>query len=285
MIMHDKEASIEKLVEYADSEWPHIYFFKDDIKCSDGCVDSNGLISGNYLEEVGLDETILESENAELELCKYLLKNDYELFFSLGRIEDMSEYGGNKGSYLINDEIEIIIDLEGLFRKPKIFKTKNNVEFFNMWDKKYLDEKTYRICPGDCKSCFYCLDDEADYVIAFPKTDEDKYDPDILPDGLQGVLTSNMLFQKVEFMKEHCDIIEKIDDEFLGYEMGAYGVFIKQIEGKNLMDYGYVNEALGPVGPALDFYKLDEIECEDEVKKTFINLIDDADIYLKEVLL
>ena len=218
-----------------------------------------------------------------MELCKYLLKNDYELFFSLGRIEDMSEYGGNKGSYLINDEIEIIIDLEGLFRKPKIFKTKNNVEFFNMWDKKYLDEKTYRICHGDCKSCFYCLDDEADYVIAFPKTDGDKYDPDILPDGLQGILTSNMLFQKVEFMKKHCDIIEKIDDEFLGYEMGAYGVFIKQIGGKNLMDYGYVNEALGPVGPALDFYKLDEIEGEDEVKKTFINLIDDADIYLKEV--
>ena len=45
------------------------------------------------------------------------------------------------------------------------------------------------------------------------------------------------------------------------------------------MDYGYVNEALGPLGPALDFYKLDEIEGKDEVKKTFIKLIDDADIY------
>ena len=279
MIMNSKEVSIEKLVTYANAEWPHIYFFKNDTKGSDGCVDNGGLISGNYLNDVGLDQSILGNENAELEICKYLLENDYKLFFSLGMIEDMSEYGQELGNYLINEKIEINIDIEKLFRKPKVFNAKNKVEFFNEWDNKYLNQKTYRICPNQCRSCFYCLDEEFKYIIAFPKTNSDEYNHDILPDGLYRRLDIPRLNHSVEFMKKHQDIYKKVEDEFRGYETGAYGVFVNQINGKNLIDYGYVNEALGPLGPALDFYKLDEIEGEDEVKKTFIKLIDDADIY------
>jgi len=278
--MYGKVVDIEKLARYAGSEWPNIYFLEDDTKGLDGCVDCGGLIDGEYLDEVGLDESVLGKENPVLEICRYLLENAYSLFVSLGEIESMEEFG-ETGKYYIGDE-KVEIDVEELFRKPKVFKTDNKVEFFTEWDVKYLDESKYRICSNDCRHCFYCLDEEFEYTIAFPATEDKKFNRNLITPEIRRAMEMAKIKHGIDFMEDNFDVVMAAENEFRGYTSGFYGVFVKNIDGKNLMDYGYLSEVGGPVcfvGPSLDFYHLDDIESDDDIKKTFIKLIDGEDIY------
>ena len=113
--MYEKEVDLKKLSKFASNESPNIHYFKNEDRIK-GYVDADGLIKGNDLEKLEIDDSILNTENPIEELCKYLLDNDYELFFNLGIVEDLSEYNiTDKGKFEINYLLNVKIDAENDF--------------------------------------------------------------------------------------------------------------------------------------------------------------------------
>ena len=305
--MYDKKVNLEKLCEYADFEYPHIFVIsKKDDHTPDGCIDGfDGLLKEKYFGNYGLNESlILNNEKPTLKACEELLKNDYQLFFNLGMIEHMGDWGDDKGKYYIDETIEISLDFEKLFKKYKIFESSKKVIITDTWDDKYLDNSKYKICLDKCDNCSYCHDDELESEIVFFWNDEEFILHDLIDSRIYRQIDLNVIQDRIGLMERLVpsmksgnlkDIMDSEDDlsaleflhqkdeEFKGYTSGYYGVYVQKENNKYLCDYGYCSEEAGVVcfvGPDFTFYHLDEIETNDEVKKTFVQLLDDGDFYI-----
>ena len=129
--MNKKQISLEKIIgNLGENIFPNIEYFMDETNRNpDGNVDGSndelykGLVHGEGLDELDIDESILSSENPVLELCKIILDKNGTLFFKLGLIyyegnemaiddewievdeyEDIPYSNGGYGIYLTKDD-------------------------------------------------------------------------------------------------------------------------------------------------------------------------------------
>ena len=90
--MDKRQINLEKVIgNLGENIFPNIEYFMNGTSGEpDGSVDGSnnelykGLVHGEGLDELCIDESILESENPILELCKIILEKDGKLFFKLG---------------------------------------------------------------------------------------------------------------------------------------------------------------------------------------------------------
>lgn len=115
--MSDKKINLKKvIVNLGENFFPNIHYFMNGFENGhDGSVDGSndnlykGLIHGEGLDELGIDQSILESEKPILELCKIILEKGGVLFFGLGLVY----YEGGE-ELILDEEYSIIMDEESL---------------------------------------------------------------------------------------------------------------------------------------------------------------------------
>lgn len=163
--MSDKKINLEKVIDnLGENIFPQIEYFMNGTQGrSDGNVDGSddglykGLVRGEGLEELGIDEAVLESENPILKLCKIILEKDGTLFFKLGLIyyEGGSELAIDDEYFEVDEYEEIGYSLGGY----GIYLTKDG------WSHGY-----YTHCLSHCflppEEKFYPLDNDEDDWIA-----------------------------------------------------------------------------------------------------------------------
>ena len=109
--MSDKKINLEKVISnLGENHFPNIEYFMNETSFEpDGSVDGSndelykGLIHGEGLDGLNIDESILKCDDPILELCKIILDKNGTLFFKLGLIY-------YEGSELVIDDDEIEID-------------------------------------------------------------------------------------------------------------------------------------------------------------------------------
>lgn len=165
--MADKKINLEKVIcNLGENFFPNIHYFMNGFhKGSDGSVDGSndklykGLVHGEGLDELSIDESVLESEKPILELCKIILEKGGTLFFGLGLI-----YYEGGSEVIIDEEYSIVMDEEFLLGKYYIggygiILTKNK------WNYGY-----YTVCLSHCflppEEKYYYLDNDKEDKVA-----------------------------------------------------------------------------------------------------------------------
>ena len=162
--MSDKKINLEKVIDnLGENIFPNIEYFMNGTSLRpDGNVDGSndglyqGLIRGEGIDELGIDNGVLDSENAILELCKIILDKNGTLFFKLGLIysENFSEVEVDGEWFEIDENTEKSYFTGGY----GIFLTKNN------WNYGYYTHSLSHCFLPPEEKFYYLFDDEDDKV-------------------------------------------------------------------------------------------------------------------------
>lgn len=163
--MSDKKINLEKVIgNLGENIFPNIeYFMNEESIRADGNVDGSndglyqGLVRGEGLDELNIDENILNSNNPILELCKIILDKNGTLFFKLGLIY----YEGN----------EFVIDDDELFGFDEYSEVNYSTGGYGIYlTKDDWDYGYYTHCLSHCflppEEKFYHLTDDKEDEIA-----------------------------------------------------------------------------------------------------------------------
>lgn len=164
--MNKRQVNLEKVIgSLGENIFPNIIYFMNGVnQGKDGDVDGSndglyqGLVRGEGIEELGIDKSVLESENPILELCKIILDKKGTLFFGLGLLssEDFSEV------YVDDEWIEIDEDLGGYYPNTGGYGIYLSNEG---WDYGYYSQTLF-LCHLPPEEKYYYLNDDEDDKIA-----------------------------------------------------------------------------------------------------------------------
>ena len=163
--MNKRQVNLEKVIgSLGENIFPNIIYFMNGVnQGKDGDVDGSndglyqGLVRGEGIEELGIDKSVLESENPILELCKIILDKNGTLFFGLGLLysESFDEVSVDDEWFEVDEEIGGQYHIGGY----GIYLSRDG------WDYGYYSQELF-MCFMPPEEEYYYLDDNKEDKVA-----------------------------------------------------------------------------------------------------------------------